>query len=118
MPPTTTIEREDLKLQQDFEVWSDRDGSEAQVPKNVARVTFQVDGVRQSEATVKNGFLLWYAELTSIEVTGQADLGDLLRREGPASSRGSTRTATTRSWTAAAGDPLRPSTVTGPIFPK
>lgn len=59
--------REDLKWQQDFVVWTDRDGAEGTVPKNVAAVDFEVDGI-VSPATVKNGFLLWSAELTPSEV--------------------------------------------------
>lgn len=61
--PYDSYEREDLKLQKDFEVWSNRDGSAAPVPKGVARVTFQIGNGFPSEATVKNGFLLWYADL-------------------------------------------------------
>jgi hypothetical protein len=60
--------REDLKWQKDFEVWTDGDGSEGPVPKNVARVTFQVGNGLPTEATVKNGFLLWYANLEVLEV--------------------------------------------------
>jgi hypothetical protein len=59
--------REDLRYQQDFVVWTDRDGAEGPVPKNVARVDFQLDGFTR-EATVKNGFLLWYAVLTPSQV--------------------------------------------------
>jgi hypothetical protein len=61
--PYDSYEREDLKLQNDFEVWSNRDGSEAPVPKGVARVTFQIGDGAPAEATVQNGFLLWYALL-------------------------------------------------------
>ncbi|MFC5268279.1 hypothetical protein ACFPJ1_39750 [Kribbella qitaiheensis] len=59
--------REDLKWQQAFEVWTDRDGAEGTVPKNVAAVDFEIDGI-VSPATVQNGFLLWYAELTPTDV--------------------------------------------------
>ena len=60
--------REDLKWQKEFEVWTDGDGSEGPVPKGVARVTFQVGNGVPAEATVKNGFLLWYANLEVLEV--------------------------------------------------
>jgi hypothetical protein len=60
--------REDLKWQKDFAVWTDGDGSEGPVPKNVARVTFQVGNGVPTEATVKNGFLLWYANLEVLDV--------------------------------------------------
>jgi hypothetical protein len=66
--PYDKYRREDLKWQKDFEVWTDGDGSEGPVPKNVARVTFQVGNSGPTEAMVKNGFLLWYANLEYVDV--------------------------------------------------
>ncbi|MDX6293219.1 MAG: hypothetical protein QOH50_2294 [Kribbellaceae bacterium] len=61
--------REDLNLQKDFAVWTDRDGAEGVVPKNVARVTFQIgDQPVPAAARVSNGFLLWYADLGYLDV--------------------------------------------------
>ncbi|HEY0618459.1 MAG TPA: hypothetical protein VGD15_12755 [Kribbella sp.] len=63
--------REDLQYQTDFIVWSDRDGSEGKVPKNVSRITFELPNGIVYDATLKNGFFLWSAELTFDDVKGK-----------------------------------------------
>ncbi|TCC61028.1 hypothetical protein E0H73_17375 [Kribbella pittospori] len=60
--PRDNYLREDLKYQEPFVNWTDSDGTEGPVPANVASVDIEIDGVT-SEATVKNGFMLWYADL-------------------------------------------------------
>ncbi|WP_406054885.1 hypothetical protein [Kribbella sp. NBC_00889] len=65
--PTDYYLREDLKFQEAFVNWTDNNGTEGPVPKSVASVEIQIDGVT-SEAAVKNGFMLWYADLTPLKV--------------------------------------------------
>lgn len=68
--PYDSFDREAKGLLRPYEVWSDRDGSWGEVPKNVARVTFDYEGMK-SDALVKNGYYVWYAELPYTEVKGK-----------------------------------------------
>jgi len=69
--PGEYYDRQAVNLTRPYEIWSGADGSWGQVETEVARVTFQVGDEQPMEATVANGFYVFYAPLPSTEVKGK-----------------------------------------------
>jgi hypothetical protein len=63
--------REDLRYRTDFVVWADWNGSEGKVPRNVARISFELPDGSVSDARIGHGFFLWSAVLSVDEVKGR-----------------------------------------------
>lgn len=69
--PDDNYFRQDTGSGKPYEVWSAYDGSKGRLPPKVSRVSFMDPAGAVSDATVKDGYFLWTANLPVSEVTGK-----------------------------------------------